>query len=133
MKVPAFYLQRIDVQVRYLNFPCLDAIGGRSRCPVRQARKIAGRLYVVATLDAGKPVLVVGAGGTAGEIYAAARLEPEWSFLDPSPPMLDLARTHLIEADVFDRVETVPGAVADLDSSPSFDAVIMIGVAPSAG
>lgn len=85
-----------------------------------------------ATLGEGKParVLVVGAGGTAGEIIAAARLEPEWSFVavDPSPPMLDLARTHLIEADVSDRVETVLGGVADLDSSPSFDAVIMIGV-----
>ncbi len=42
--------------------------------------------------------------------------------------MLDLARTLLIEAGVSDRVETVLGAVADLDSSPSFDVVIMIGV-----
>src|SRR5262245_44887580 len=54
-------------------------------------------------------VLVVGAGGTAGEIIAAARLEPKWSFVavDPSPPMLDLARTHLAEAGVSDRVEPV--------------------------
>jgi tRNA (cmo5U34)-methyltransferase len=85
-----------------------------------------------ATLGAGKParVLVVGAGGTAGEIIAAARLEPEWTFVavDPSPPMLDLARMHLIEAGLSDRVETVLGAVADLESSPSFDAAIMIGV-----
>lgn len=85
-----------------------------------------------AALGAGKParVLVVGAGGTAGEIIAAARLEPEWSFVavDPSPPMLDLARTHLIEAGVSDRVETVLGAVVDLEPSPSFDAAIMIGV-----
>ncbi|ASV84962.1 methyltransferase domain protein [Ochrobactrum quorumnocens] len=75
-------------------------------------------------------VLIVGAGGTAGEIIAAARLEPEWSFVavDPSPPMLDLARTHLVEAGVSDRVETVHGTVADIDSAPSFDAAIMIGV-----
>ncbi len=85
-----------------------------------------------ATLGEGKParVLVVGAGGTAGEIIAAARLEPGWSFVavDPSPPMLDLARTLLIEAGVFDRVATVPGTVADLAPSPLFDAAIMIGV-----
>jgi len=85
-----------------------------------------------AALGEGKParVLVVGAGGTAGEIIAAARLEPRWSFvaIDPSPPMLDLARTHLLEAGVSDRAETVLGAVADLDSAASFDAAIMIGV-----
>ncbi|CAO3426612.1 class I SAM-dependent methyltransferase [Azospirillum endophyticum] len=75
-------------------------------------------------------VLVVGAGGTAGEIIAAARLEPEWTFVavDPSPPMLDLARTHLLEAGLSDRVELVPGTVADLDGSLPFDAAIMIGV-----
>lgn len=85
-----------------------------------------------ATLGEGKRarVLVVGAGGTGGEIVAAARLEPEWSFVavDPSSPMLDLARTHLIEAGVSDQVETVLGTVDDLDPSPSFDAAIMIGV-----
>jgi tRNA (cmo5U34)-methyltransferase len=75
-------------------------------------------------------VLVVGAGGTAGEIIAAARLEPRWSFVavDPSPPMLDLARAHLVEAGVSDRVEAVLGDVSDLDSAPPFDAAIMIGV-----
>ncbi|NSZ61078.1 class I SAM-dependent methyltransferase (plasmid) [Agrobacterium tumefaciens] len=75
-------------------------------------------------------VLVVGAGGTAGEIIAAARLESKWDFvaIDPSAPMLDLAREHLAKAEVSDRVETVLGAVADLDRAPSFDAAIMIGV-----
>lgn len=85
-----------------------------------------------AALGDGKParVLVVGAGGTAGEIIAAARLEPDWHFVavDPSPPMLDLARTQLVEAGVAGRVETVLGAVADLEAAPSFDAAIMIGV-----
>jgi len=75
-------------------------------------------------------VIVVGAGGTAGEIIATAQLEPKWSFvaIDPSLPMLDLARTHLIDAEVSDRVETVLGAVSDLDPSPAFDAALMIGV-----
>ncbi|WMT92600.1 class I SAM-dependent methyltransferase [Pelagibacterium sp. H642] len=75
-------------------------------------------------------VLVVGAGGTAGELVAAARLEPQWSFvaLDPSAPMLDLARAHLNKSGLSDRVETVLGVIGDLDNAPSFDAAIMIGV-----
>lgn len=85
-----------------------------------------------AVLGAGKParVLVIGAGGTAGEIITAARLEPAWSFVavDPSPPMLELARAYLDDAGVSDRVQTVPGTAQEIDSTPSFDAAIMIGV-----
>ncbi len=85
-----------------------------------------------AALDGKKParVLVVGAGGTAGEIIAAAKLEPEWTFLavDPSPPMMELARNYLQEAGVNERVETVLGAVTDIDPAAKFDAAIMIGV-----
>jgi tRNA (cmo5U34)-methyltransferase len=85
-----------------------------------------------AALGEGKParLLVVGAGGTAGEIVAAARLEPKWSFVavDPSPSMLELARTHLAEAGVSDRVDAVLGTVEDIGSAPTFDAAIMIGV-----
>lgn len=75
-------------------------------------------------------VLVVGAGGTAGEIIAAAALEPQWSFVavDPSPPMLELARSAIAEADLTARVETVSGGVIDLAAAPLFDAGIMIGV-----
>ncbi len=75
-------------------------------------------------------VLVVGAGGTAGEIITAAKLEPQWTFLavDPSPPMLELARTSIDKAGLAGRVETVAGLIADLDPSPSFDVAIMIGV-----
>lgn len=85
-----------------------------------------------AALGEGEParVLVIGAGGTAGEIIAAARLEPAWSFvaIDPSPPMLELARAHMDDAGVSDRVKTVLGTLKDIDSTPSFDAAIMIGV-----
>ena len=75
-------------------------------------------------------LLVVGAGGTGGEIVTVARLEPSWSFVavDPSPPMLDLARAHLVDAGVSQRVETILGGVCDLDAGMSFDAAIMIGV-----
>lgn len=85
-----------------------------------------------AALGEGKParVLVVGAGGTAGEIVAAARLEPAWSFVavDPSPPMLELAQARLLEAGVADRVEIVLGTIEDLRPTAPFDAAIMIGV-----
>ncbi|MCB2080676.1 MAG: class I SAM-dependent methyltransferase [Novosphingobium sp.] len=85
-----------------------------------------------AALGAGKParVLVAGAGGTAGEIVAAARLEPQWEFVavDPSEPMLALARQHLDEAGLSSRVQCIPGTVADVDLEQPFDAAIMIGV-----
>jgi tRNA (cmo5U34)-methyltransferase len=75
-------------------------------------------------------ILVVGAGGTAGEIIAAARLEPGWSFVavDPSPPMLELARVALVENSLDKCVEVILGTLADIPGEPSFDAAIMIGV-----
>ncbi len=75
-------------------------------------------------------VLVVGAGGTAGEIIAAARLEPDWFFqaVDPSPPMLELARAALVENGLEGRVDTLVGNLSDIPAQPSFDAAIMIGV-----
>lgn len=85
-----------------------------------------------AALGEGKParVLVVGAGGTAGEIIASAKLEPYWSFvaIDPSQPMLDLARANMKVAGIANRVESFLGAVCDLDADPVFDAAVMIGV-----
>tara|TARA_R110001606_G_scaffold380811_1_gene541576 strand:+ start:7595 stop:8302 length:708 start_codon:yes stop_codon:yes gene_type:complete len=87
---------------------------------------------LAAALGEGKParVLVVGAGGTAGEIVHAAKLEPDWSFVavDPSPPMLEMARRHLGDAGISGRVDSVLGEVSDLDPALSFDAAIMIGV-----
>ncbi|EMM3430071.1 class I SAM-dependent methyltransferase [Klebsiella aerogenes] len=85
-----------------------------------------------ASLGEGKPahILVVGAGGTAGEIIAAAALEPLWSFVavDPSQPMLELACMNINEAGIADRVKIVSGCVSDLDTASLFDAAVMIGV-----
>lgn len=85
-----------------------------------------------AALGEGKParVLVVGAGGTAGEIITSAALEPQWSFVavDPSQPMLDLAHMNITHAGIADRVEIVIGTVSDLNSTRLFDAAVMIGV-----
>ena len=85
-----------------------------------------------AALGAGSTarILVVGAGGTAGEIIAAARLEPGWTFVavDPSPPMLDLAQAAVAAQGLADRVTMTLGAVDDVPVAPAFDAAIMIGV-----
>ncbi|WP_220427750.1 class I SAM-dependent methyltransferase, partial [Klebsiella pneumoniae] len=71
--------------------------------------------------------MVVGAGGTAGEIITAATLEQLWSFVavDPSQPMLELARTNIDEAGIADQVKIVSGSVSDLNAALLFDAAVM--------
>lgn len=75
-------------------------------------------------------ILVVGAGGTAGEIVAAAKLEPDWTFVavDPSPPMLETAQANIAEGGLERRVAFIPGDLSDIPSGSAFDAAIMIGV-----
>jgi tRNA (cmo5U34)-methyltransferase len=75
-------------------------------------------------------VLVVGAGGTAGEIAAAARLDPDWRFtaVDPSAPMVDAALANLAEAGLGDRVDFIVGHLAEISVENPYDAAIMIGV-----
>lgn len=75
-------------------------------------------------------ILVVGAGGTAGEIIAAARLEPFWSFVavDPSPAMVQAARANLVSAGLDERVEFIEGSLESVTCDTPFDAAIMIGV-----
>ncbi|AWN47682.1 SAM-dependent methyltransferase [Methylobacterium terrae] len=75
-------------------------------------------------------VLVAGAGGGAREVVTAAALEPNWRFtaVDPSAPMLALARARLEESGLDARTEVVPGTVADLPEADDFDAATLIGV-----
>ncbi len=75
-------------------------------------------------------ILVVGAGGTAGEIIAAARLEPSWTFVavDPSPSMMEVARAHIADAGLDGRVEFITGSLVEIPDEASFDAAMMIGV-----
>ena len=75
-------------------------------------------------------VLVVGAGGTGGEILAAARLEPGWSFVavDPSAPMLDLAKGEIEAAGVAARVTFVKDDLSAVAEEAVFDAALVIGV-----
>lgn len=75
-------------------------------------------------------VLVVGAGGTGGEVIAAAHLEPGWTFVavDPSAPMLDFARAQIDAADLAPRVTFIDGDLSAVPPDAEFDAALMIGV-----
>ncbi|WP_248732820.1 class I SAM-dependent methyltransferase [Pseudomonas sp. MWU13-2517] len=75
-------------------------------------------------------VLAVGAGGTAQEIVAMARLEPGWRFtaVDPSESMLETAKQQLAANDLLDRTELVLGHVEALAPDESYDAATLIGV-----
>lgn len=75
-------------------------------------------------------ILVVGIGGTGAEVSAVARLEPDWRFtgVDPSEPMLALARERLTAQGLIDRVDL---NLCNLDTLPQgepFDAAMMLGV-----
>jgi tRNA (cmo5U34)-methyltransferase len=87
---------------------------------------------LAATLGTGSAarVLVVGAGGPAREITTAGRLEPHWRFtaVDPSEPMLEIARARIAEASMGHRTEVIAGRVEDLPDAPLFDAATLIGV-----
>jgi tRNA (cmo5U34)-methyltransferase len=75
-------------------------------------------------------ILVVGAGGTAGEIITTAKLEQSWTFVavDPSEPMLNLARSRIDAEGLEGRVRFVNGDLATLPREPAFDGALMIGV-----
>ncbi|ALI03809.1 class I SAM-dependent methyltransferase [Pseudomonas sp. FW306-02-F02-AA] len=75
-------------------------------------------------------ILVVGAGGTAQEIIAMARLEPSWRFtaVDPSQPMIEAATQQLEANDLLERTDVHLGQVDDLPPDASYDAATLIGV-----
>ncbi|WP_046869275.1 class I SAM-dependent methyltransferase [Microvirga massiliensis] len=75
-------------------------------------------------------VLVAGAGGGAKEVVTAGALEPHWQFtaVDPSQPMMELAVARLEEHGLRDRTDVVLGTVDDLAPDEQFDAATLIGV-----
>ncbi|MDO9712226.1 class I SAM-dependent methyltransferase [Paracraurococcus lichenis] len=87
---------------------------------------------LTATLGAGSAarVLVLGAGGGAQEIVTAGRLEPNWRFtaVDPSAPMMDIARANLEQKGLAARTDIHLGYVDDLAPDQIFDAATLIGV-----
>lgn len=74
-------------------------------------------------------VLVVGAG-TGKEIVTTLRVAPAWRFLavDPSEPMLDVARDNVATAGAADRVSFQCGTIADVGTDDRYDAATLIGV-----
>jgi tRNA (cmo5U34)-methyltransferase len=80
--------------------------------------------------ESGAHVLVAGAGGTAQEILTTARLAPRWRYtaVDPSGPMLDLARANVASAGLTDRVRFHQGRIEDLAASERYEAATLVGV-----
>ncbi|WP_248797276.1 class I SAM-dependent methyltransferase [Pseudomonas sp. MWU13-2105] len=87
---------------------------------------------LAASLGSGREarILVVGAGGTAQEILTAAALEPLWRFtaVDPSAPMLELARASLQARGLLSRTRVFLGTVEELTDELPYDAATLIGV-----
>ncbi|HGL4262091.1 SAM-dependent methyltransferase [Burkholderia dolosa] len=75
-------------------------------------------------------ILVAGAGGTGQEIRVSAALEPGWRFtaVDPSAPMLALARANVEAAGFGPRTTFVEAGVDALPDVRAFDGATLIGV-----
>ena len=102
------------------------ALAGYDACQDLAACMLAASL---GTTTAAK-ILVVGAGGTAQEIIAMAKLEPDWRFtaVDPSEPMLEAAKQQLAANNLLEKTELHLGHVEDLPADASYDAATLIGV-----
>jgi tRNA (cmo5U34)-methyltransferase len=102
------------------------ALAGYDACHDLTACMLSARLGAGSAAD----ILVVGVGGPAQEITKAGKLEPHWRFtaIDPSEPMLEIARTRIADAGMAERTRVVLGRVEDLPCEPSFDAATLIGV-----
>lgn len=75
-------------------------------------------------------LLVVGAGGTAQEILVAGKLCPGWRFtaVDPSPPMLEVAKASVEAAGLAPAATWHAGYVHELPEDERFDAATVIGI-----
>ena len=102
------------------------ALAGYDACQDLAACMLAASLGTTT----GAKILVVGAGGTAQEIIAMAKLEPGWRFtaVDPSEPMLEAAKQQLAANNLLEKTELHLGHVEDLPADESYDAATLIGV-----
>jgi tRNA (cmo5U34)-methyltransferase len=102
------------------------ALAGYDACHELTACMLSARLGVGSAAN----VLVVGAGGPAQEITKAGHLQPNWRFtaVDPSEPMLEIARMRIAAAGMAERTQVISGRVEDLPNEPYYDAATLIGV-----
>lgn len=102
------------------------ALAGYDACHELAACMLSARLGE----GSAAKVLVAGAGGPAQEITKAGQLHRNWRFtaVDPSEPMLEIARSRIAEAGLAERTEVILGKVEDLPDEPVFDAATLIGV-----
>lgn len=72
-------------------------------------------------------LLIVGAG-TGQEIVTLGKNHPGWEFtaIDPSTPMLEIAKKRVQDAGMAERVEWHEGTVEDLPESGTYDAATML-------
>lgn len=105
---------------------CRIALAGYDACQDLAACMLAASLGHTGAAK----ILVVGAGGTAQEIIAMAKLEPRWRFtaVDPSEPMLDAAKQQLQANNLLERTTFHLGYVDDLAADVAYDAATLIGV-----
>jgi tRNA (cmo5U34)-methyltransferase len=75
-------------------------------------------------------ILVVGAGGSGLEVLTAHRLEPKWQFtaVDPSPPMLNLARAAVQDAGLTASTNFLLGTIQDVPTEFKYDGATLVGV-----
>ncbi|KUY94003.1 MULTISPECIES: class I SAM-dependent methyltransferase [unclassified Burkholderia] len=101
------------------------ALAGYDACHELAACMLASAIDVP-----GAQLLIVGAGGTGQEICVPAALEPGWQFtaVDPSAPMLALARANVEAAGFAARTQFVEAGVDALPDAPAFDGATLIGV-----
>ena len=102
------------------------ALAGYDACQDLAACMLAASLGTTTAAN----ILVVGAGGTAQEIIAIAKLEPGWRFtaVDPSEPMLEAAKQQLAANNLLEKTDLHLGQVEDLPADASYDAATLIGV-----
>lgn len=78
-------------------------------------------------LDEGARILLVGAG-TCTEVLTLADFDPTWTFLavEPSAPMVEVARERIAAAGLGDRVSFHVGTLDTLEDQGPFDAATAI-------
>jgi tRNA (cmo5U34)-methyltransferase len=79
--------------------------------------------YLRANLAQQESILIIGAGG-GNELALLGATNPEWTFtaVDPSPPMLELARIKANQLNMTDRVTFIEGTIDGVDATTLHDA-----------